>query len=67
MALADLEVSTSEAVFVGDTLDADVTGAKSVGMKVIYVKRREEKPIEEVQPDVTVLSLSEIPSILANW
>ena len=52
-ALKALGVSSAEAVFVGDTLDADIEGAKTVGMKAVYIKRREEKQIENVLPDET--------------
>ena len=41
--LKALGVSASETVFVGDTLDADIEGAKAVGMKAIYIQRRIEK------------------------
>ncbi len=59
-----LGVSAAETVFVGDTLDADVAGPKAVGMKTVYIKRREEKPIENVQPDITIMSLTELPQLL---
>ena len=41
--LKALGVSASETVFVGDTLDADIEGAKAVGIKAIYIERRIEK------------------------
>lgn len=59
-----LGVSAAETVFVGDTMDADVTGPKAVGMKAVYIKRREEKQVENVKPDVTIKSLTELPSLL---
>ncbi len=62
--LKTLGVSAAEAVFVGDTLDADVEGPKAVGMKTIYIKRREEKPIKNVKPDITITSLTELPALL---
>ncbi len=62
--LKAMGISAAEAVFVGDTLDADVEGPKSVGMKTIYIKRREEKPIKNVKPDVTITSLTELPLLL---
>jgi putative hydrolase of the HAD superfamily len=63
-ALKDLKVSASQAVFVGDTVDADVEGPKSVGMKVIYIERRIQKPSEKYLPDQTIKSLSELPPLL---
>ena len=44
-----LDVSASETVFVGDTLDADIEGAKAVGMKAVYIQRRIEKAEQTVQ------------------
>jgi putative hydrolase of the HAD superfamily len=61
--LKALGVSASETVFVGDTLDADIEGAKAVGMKAIYIERRTEKA-EHVHPDRTIKSLSELPMVL---
>ena len=63
-ALKMLGVSASETVFVGDTIDADVEGPKAVGMKVIYIERREQKKSEKFCPDQTIKSLSELPLAL---
>jgi FMN phosphatase YigB (HAD superfamily) len=62
--LNSLGVSAAETVFVGDTMDADVEGPKSVGMKTIYIKRRKEKQSKTVKPDVTITRLNELPLIL---
>ena len=64
--LKALGVSASETVFVGDTLDADIEGAKAVGMKAIYIERRIEK-VEQVRPDQTIKSLSELPMVLERF
>jgi len=63
-ALKMLGVSASEAVFVGDTVDADVEGPKSVGMKVVYIERRVQKESEKFCPDQTIKSLHELPPAL---
>ena len=63
-ALKALDVSVSEAVFVGDTVDADVEGPKAVGMKTIYIERRPEQEFANVKPDQTIKSLNELPSLL---
>jgi putative hydrolase of the HAD superfamily len=60
-ALIALGVSASEAVFVGDTIDADIEGPKEVGMKTIYIERRIQKASERFCPDQTIKSLSELP------
>jgi putative hydrolase of the HAD superfamily len=57
-------VSASETVFVGDTIDADIEGAKAAGMKAIYIERREQKQSEKFLPDQTIKSLREMQSAL---
>ena len=64
-ALKMLEISASEAIFVGDTMDADVEGAKAVGMKSVYVSRRIEN--DPVNPRLHQLSLGELPSVLNQF
>jgi putative hydrolase of the HAD superfamily len=61
-----LGVSASETVFVGDTIDADVEGPKAVGMKVVYIERREQKKSEKFSPDHTIKSLNELPLTLES-
>ena len=59
-------MSADETVFVGDTLDADIEGAKGAGMRAIYIQRRVEKT-ENVKPDVTIMSLSELSRTLEEF
>ncbi len=63
-ALKTLGVSASETAFVGDTIDADVEGSKAVGMKSIYIERREQKASEKFCPDQTIKTLKELPVAL---
>ncbi len=56
-----------EAVFVGDTIDADIEGAKAVGMKAIYIERRVQKASEKFSPDQTIKRLCELPSVLERF
>jgi putative hydrolase of the HAD superfamily len=62
-ALKTLGVSVEEAVFVGDTIDSDIEGAKAVGMRAVYIERRLQKS-EKVCPDRTIKKLSELPMAL---
>jgi len=64
IALQKLDVLAEEAVFVGDTADADVAGAHAVGMKAVYIKRRVEQTLEKFIPDVIIESLADLPSAL---
>jgi putative hydrolase of the HAD superfamily len=63
-ALERLGVDASETVFVGDTVDADVQGAKAAGMKTIYIERRPQEEAETACPDQTIKSLSELYAAL---
>jgi FMN phosphatase YigB (HAD superfamily) len=63
-ALKKLGVTAEEAVFVGDTVDADVAGPKSVGMKTVFIERRVQKEVEQACPDQTIKRLSELPEAL---
>ena len=63
-ALQALGVLASEAIVVGDTINADVEGAQAVGAKSIYIKRRIEPEAERVHPDRTIKNLSELPLVL---
>ncbi len=60
-------VSASEAVFVGDTIDADVEGPKAVGMKVVYIERRMQKESEKFCPDQIIKSLRELPVAVQRY
>jgi putative hydrolase of the HAD superfamily len=67
MALSNWYFLPSEAVMVGDNLEADVAGAKAAGLYAIWLKRRDESGSEDqtqVQPDAAVSSLLEISAIL---
>lgn len=55
-----LGVMPNETVFVGDTIDADIEGAKTVGMKAIYIERRAQDESEKCCPDKTIKSLDEL-------
>jgi len=64
--LKKLGVSPNETVFVGDTIDADIEGAKTVGMKAIYIERRAQDESEKCCPDQTIKSLDELALALKN-
>jgi putative hydrolase of the HAD superfamily len=62
--LKKIDVLAEEAVFVGDTADADVAGAHAAGMKAIYIKRRLEIELEKFTPDSIIENLTELPITL---
>ncbi len=65
--LKALGVSAEETVFVGDTLDADIDGAKGVGMRAVYIERRIENAAGHVKPDKTIKRLSELTSAFEEF
>ena len=60
-ALAAVGASAEEAVHVGDTYEADIVGAKGVGIRPILLDRDDT---ETGRWDETVQSLSELPKLL---
>jgi putative hydrolase of the HAD superfamily len=80
-ALEALQVKSSEAIFVGDTLNIDVKGAKNIGIKAILIERGREnftpdmpktftqKQLEEntlPKPDKIIKNLRELLPTLEN-
>lgn len=65
-ALTKMGVDAKNAVFVGDTVDADVQGPRSVGMKTIYIERRVQKEIENSRPDEIIKDLNQLSATLKH-
>jgi len=64
IALAQWSIPPEDAVMIGDSLEADIFGAKNLGMKTIWITRRakftaNERAAQRIHPD---FSLSEL-----NW
>ena len=66
-ALKDLEVEAKDAVFIGDSLEADIGGAKKVGMHSIYVSRKPQENPGMSFPEATVFSLTEAVDTIMLW
>lgn len=69
MALAALGVQPAQAAMVGDTLGADILGAKNAGIFAIWITRRADTPANRehaktIQPDAVIATLAELPSLL---
>jgi len=67
LALSNWYFLPEEAAMVGDTLDADIRGAKKAGLYSIWISRRampDEEELQRIQPDATVVALSELPALL---
>ncbi|WKZ34487.1 MAG: HAD family hydrolase [Anaerolineales bacterium] len=63
IALAQWNIPPNEAVMIGDSLEADIHGAKQVNMKTIWIMRRAQFTNEEmhrVKPDFSLRKLDEL-------
>ena len=64
-------IEPAQAAMVGDTLSADILGARKAGLYSIWITRRADTPANqalaaEIIPDVTIATLSELPGLLEN-
>ncbi len=66
-ALTALDLKPSETVFVGDSLEADIIGARSLGIRAIHLLRRPVESTSLVDPEATVSSLFEALSQITAW
>jgi len=67
LALSNWYFLPSEAVMVGDNLDADIRGAQNAGLYAIWLSRRAGQRSDEqlsIQPDASLSSLYELPAFL---
>ena len=69
-ALGELEVKPGDAVMVGDDIDADIGGAKAIGMRAVLVRtgkfREDMLAAAEQKPDAVLDSISDLPAWLAG-
>ena len=67
-ALAEVDATPAEAVMVGDDVEADIGGAKAIGMRGVLVRTGKFRPaaLEEAepQPDAVVDSIADLPAYL---
>ena len=68
-ALAELDAAPGDAVMVGDDVEADIGGAKRIGMKGVLVRTGKFRPaaLREAypQPDAVIDSIADLPGHLA--
>lgn len=67
LALSNWYFLPTEAVMVGDNLDADIRGAQSVGLYAIWLTRRAGRRLPEhasIQPNASLTTLFELPAFL---
>ncbi len=64
-ALAQFECEPSEAIYVGDSQEDDIVGAKGVGMQVAWLNRTGETLKPGIpRPDYEIHSLSDLLDII---
>ena len=68
LALEQLGASADRAIFVGDSLGADIRGAQRAGIfSVLHISRRDMHPrVYGVEPDHTIQRLRELPALLSE-
>ena len=66
-ALNALGVEPLDAVFVGDSMEADVEGSKKIGMRSIHLLRKQIQGDHRTKPDARVTSLAEALKIITDW
>lgn len=68
-ALERMGTQASQAVMVGDTLGADILGARNAGIFSIWIRRRADTPAnrahaDTIHPDASIDTLAELPDLL---
>ncbi|MDO9302231.1 MAG: HAD family hydrolase [Anaerolineales bacterium] len=63
IALAQWSIPPEDAVMIGDSLEADIFGAKNLGMQTIWITRRaqfneDERAAQRIQPDFSLSDLN---------
>jgi len=64
IALEKAKVEASEAIFIGDRFDADITGAKNAGIVSVWKYKEGRENPEGIEPDYSIVNLDEIESIV---
>ena len=66
-ALDDLNLTPNETVFIGNSIDADVIGPRSVGIHTVHIRRQPPEHDLIMDPEATVSSLNEAVKTVNSW
>ncbi|MDF1594577.1 MAG: HAD family hydrolase [Acidimicrobiia bacterium] len=61
------ETPAAEAIYVGDSLSDDVAGAQATGIRGIWLNRSGRSNDTDIFPEAEVVSLAEVPEVVAAW
>lgn len=68
IALADMQLSISEVLMIGDDIDSDIGGAQQAGIKSVLVRtgkyRQAYADASNIKPDLLLDSIADLPKIL---
>lgn len=68
IALADMQLSTSQVLMIGDDIDSDIGGAQQAGIKSVLVRtgkyRQAYADASNIKPDLLLDSIADLPKIL---
>ncbi len=63
-AVEELGIAPEDTVHIGDSMKGDIVGAINAGMRVIWVKTKEQEIIQGYEPHGVIESLHELPDVL---
>jgi putative hydrolase of the HAD superfamily len=68
LALAHWSIPAQEVAMVGDSLEADIAGARQLGLYSVWITRRVSRPASpsDPQPDAVIRTLHELPALLSR-
>jgi FMN phosphatase YigB (HAD superfamily) len=73
MVLEEWGLSPDQVIVVGDTLNTDIAGAHSAGMRGVWIDRGRVNPWskndehrDHIVPDATIQQLADLPALLAG-
>lgn len=71
IALEHWVLAREEVVMVGDSLGADILGARNAGLASLWLTRRADTPanrdhLDTIQPDATIATLAELPAKISS-
>ena len=71
IALANWDIDPKNVAMIGDTLGADILGARNAGLYSIWVTRRADTPgnrdhADTIHPDAKIEKLSDLPALLES-